>query len=160
MGGEDRRDQPKSDRSWLRREPGNNNALKMRVCATAHRKCWQQNYGLGGTVMLGLGPDTERGKEMAERTERCRYHYDGGQPLDVSKRKAVSRRLLSHELTGIIQRNGLQRLPQFRLASRNTARSLSASTRNHSLVGTVLLAPAENTAPTHISWEDKLWRRQ
>ncbi len=156
MGGEDRRDQPKSDRSWLRREPGDNSALKMRECDTAHSKCWQQNYGLGGMVMPCLGLYAERSEKMAQRTEMRRCLFDRGQPLDVGRREEVSCRLLSHELTGIIQRNQPQRLSRVRLANRDPARSLSALTRNHSHVGTVVPAPAESTAPTHIPWEDRL----
>ncbi|MFC1892700.1 hypothetical protein ACFLYR_01505 [Chloroflexota bacterium] len=93
---------------------------------------------------------------MAERTERCRYVFYGGQPLDMSKREEVPRRVLSHELTRLIQRNQLQRQSPFRLANRDPGPSLSALTRNRSHVGTVLRAPAETTAPTHIPWEDRL----
>ena len=85
---------------------------------------------------------------MAEHTEGCRYYFDGGQTLDVSKRKAVSRRLLSHKLGSIIQRNELQSLPQFWSASRNTARPLSVLTKTQSYVGMVLLVPAASTMPT------------
>lgn len=151
-----------------------------------------------GRIMLSLTPQAERGTELEKFTERRRFLFDQGQPLDVSTRgqmetllgynldtvrihhgyqaDEVSRRLgaraftfkgqvfgsrqnldtatteglglLAHELTHVIQQTKPQRLPQYKLASRDPSPVPAALTRTHSCAGIVLPAPAENTPLT------------